>query len=217
MDRMLAFRQSLAEAIAWCAPRASTSDPENNLRSPLLRPDSVDLDGGFSERQACVAGVVEERARLLRAEGRAPESLANDLAGGRLLLFAPDETLSDGAAYYGSRGFFDSGNTGNVPPWDAWVLYVEDEPSTWEASEDGIAWRRGRWSYEPPLAPTPFTDFYVLYPMPHRTSYLVSWVPPELIPLAQAGIVVNPESCIEWLADRETPFTVALQAAGLLL
>jgi hypothetical protein len=33
-------------------------------------------------------------------------------------------------------------------------------------------------------------------------TYLLSWVPPELIPLAQRGIAVNPEECIAWLDDR---------------
>jgi hypothetical protein len=51
---------------------------------------------------------------------------------------------------------------------------------------------------------------------PARQSYLVSWVAPALIPLARDGVIVNPESCIEWLADRDTPFTQALQALRLL-
>ena len=50
-----------------------------------------------------------------------------------------------------------------------------------------------------------------------RTEYLIAWVPPHLIPFAHAGIIVNPESCIEWLADRETPFTAELGAIGLLI
>jgi hypothetical protein len=58
---------------------------------------------------------------------------------------------------------------------------------------------------------------YVVDPIPAwRESYLVSWVPQTLLPLVRTGIVVNPESCIEWLADRETPFTQALDALHLL-
>jgi hypothetical protein len=40
---------------------------------------------------------------------------------GRLLSFAPDETLSDGAAEAVSQGFF---NVENEPPWDLWLGYV---------------------------------------------------------------------------------------------
>jgi hypothetical protein len=32
------FRLRLAEAIAWCAPRASDADPKHCLRTPSLRP-----------------------------------------------------------------------------------------------------------------------------------------------------------------------------------
>jgi hypothetical protein len=111
-----------------------------------------------------------------------PHTPAADLAGGRLLLFAPDETLSDGAAEVLSTGFFDADN---VPPWDTWVDYIEDAPTTEQ----------------------------------HATtaSYLVCWVPPFLIEAADAGIWANPEECIEWLADRDTPFARALQEVGLLV
>jgi hypothetical protein len=34
-----------------------------------------------------------------------------------------------------------------------------------------------------------------------RVPYLVSWVPPQFLDLAQRGIEVNPESCINWLDD----------------
>src|SRR5688572_26239133 len=37
---------------------------------------------------------------------------------------------------------------------------------------------------------------------PYRT-YLVSWVPPELVAIADAGIRANPERCIRWLEDVE--------------
>lgn len=42
---------------------------------------------------------------------------------GRLLLFDPDNTLSDEAATEVSRGFFD---VHNAPAWDTWVWYEED-------------------------------------------------------------------------------------------
>jgi hypothetical protein len=33
--------------------------------------------------------------------------------------------------------------------------------------------------------------------------YLLSWVPPAFLELAQAGISVNPEECIRWLDDAD--------------
>jgi hypothetical protein len=34
-----------------------------------------------------------------------------------------------------------------------------------------------------------------------RSGYLLAWVPDKFIPLADAGINVNPEECIAWLKD----------------
>jgi hypothetical protein len=38
----------------------------------------------------------------------------------RLLVFDPDQTLSDGAAEVATDGFFD---VDNVPPWDTWAVW----------------------------------------------------------------------------------------------
>ncbi|MGE0551120.1 MAG: hypothetical protein AB7R00_28930 [Kofleriaceae bacterium] len=43
-------------------------------------------------------------------------------------------------------------------------------------------------------------DHNVTKSSPYRV-YLVSWVPPELIELADAGIRANPEGCLRWLED----------------
>ena len=60
--------------------------------------------------------------------------------------------------------------------------------------------------------------YYFVYPVhPACQSYLVSWVAPALIQLAHNGVVDNHENCIEWLADRDTPFTHALQELHLLV
>jgi hypothetical protein len=46
-----------------------------------------------------------------------------DLQGGRLLVYFPQQDLSDGAAAEATRGFFDVNNT---PPWDCWIGFVAD-------------------------------------------------------------------------------------------
>src|SRR5262249_48724768 len=43
---------------------------------------------------------------------------------GRLLLYYPDENLTDGAAPLNSQRFFDDNN---IPPWDTWLTYILDD------------------------------------------------------------------------------------------
>jgi hypothetical protein len=121
------------------------------LRSSALRPQPFLPDASREKCSGIVRDIVARRAERLGTEGRSPTSPIADLANGRLLLLAPADTLSDGAARYSSKGFFD---IDNVPPWDTWVWFVE--------------------------------------------KYVVSWVPPQLIELANAGVEVNPEQCIFW-------------------
>jgi hypothetical protein len=47
------------------------------------------------------------------------------------------------------------------------------------------------------------------------SEYLIAWIPPALIELAAAGIMVNPEECIKWLDESAVSFTQLLrQTAG---
>jgi hypothetical protein len=124
------------------------------LRTPGLVPTKSLSDVQTeSEREEVVRSVVMRRSRLLRSGTELAQGKSDyDLHGGRLLLYAPNENLADGAAKYASCGFFDVDNT---PPWDVWVTYS------------------------------------------HAT--LLSWVPPQLLTLAQSGIDANPECCICWM------------------
>lgn len=45
-------------------------------------------------------------------------------------------------------------------------------------------------------------------------SYLVAWVPPELLELAATGIEANPEQCIAWLGDTRTAIAGWLRERG---
>ena len=198
------FRQSLAEAIIWCTGLPLENDPyespEVKLRRELARragelnrrtylsnwPDFIKkvqyrrasrmfsrsrleeiapletqlrslqfkpplLFGAAREKSnEIVKRVVSLRAETLRGQNRSALP-TNELEGGKLLVFSPEETLSDGAARYASKGFFDDDN---VPAWDTWVAHVE--------------------------------------------NYVVSWIPPQLIELVDAGVNANPEQCICW-------------------
>ena len=127
----------------------------SQLRTPALNTSRriADIRSG-EEKKILVASVVEKRRDLLRSqEVPAPPGLGDGLAGGRLLLYGPDEQVADGASEYASNGFFD---LCDAPPWDLWVAYSDDT--------------------------------------------LLTWVPPQLLGLAQRGIDANPVDCIGWLS-----------------
>lgn len=198
------LRWRLAETIAWCSKRASSDDPMNSLRSCDLRPpifmhtervyDSQWEQAAVQVRtvleiQAIVDNVAVERANRLRLGYKVndyPNASADDLAGGRILLYDPYNNLFDGAAESETYGFFD---IDNVPPWDTWVCCV--------GSEDGIEETSQRYAY----------PYY---------SFLVSWVPPQFVELVDEGIKVNPEACILWATNIDSPLTRQLKEAGLL-
>ena len=185
------FRKRLAETIAWCHGRSV-----RRLRTPSLKPATllsqyVDVDSSglllwgspsTREREATVNSLANRRTHRLADIERRLSRPPDDLGHGRLLLFDPDGTLSDGAATPESDGFFDGDN---VPAWDTWVWYAGDRNFS-----------QGGW-----------TMF---------ASYLVAWVPPQLLELADAGIRVNPEECIRWASDVDTALTRRLRIAGLL-
>jgi len=142
--------------------------------------------------QALVEDLAEERVRMLTWDERHwpkrkyPIDTANNLAGGRLLLYDPGGQLADGAAEAESGEFI---NLENEPPWDTWVCFIDNRARSGEEKEK-------QWK-----------PFYY---------YLVSWVPPDFIKLANAGIRVNPERCILWATKLDTPFTRQLREAGLV-
>lgn len=121
----------LAETIAWCAGRVRLDHLQGCLRTRELEPR---LSRMLHITAGEVDALAERRAQALRAQGRYPEVAAGSgrLGSGRLLVFDPESSLSDGAAAAESGDFFDDDN---VPPWDTWVGWIEEgEP------------RPGRWS-----------------------------------------------------------------------
>ena len=40
--------------------------------------------------------------------------------------------------------------------------------------------------------------------------YLLCWIPAALVPVAARGIDVNPEVCLHWADDVDTPFLAQL-------
>jgi hypothetical protein len=127
-----------------------------------------------------------DRSNHLRSIGQDDLVPVTDLRGGRLLAYFPDDTLSDGVAADESNGFFDDVN---IPPYDTWVWMVQDVRTV--ALEDGA-------KREMPA------------------NFLVAWVPPAFIELANKGILVNPEECIAWLDELDNSFTQTLRRLNLI-
>jgi hypothetical protein len=98
------------------------------LRSPFLKPTRFESGQSAAERAQMVEALADKRAEQLRIAHRYPLAQLEGLAGGRLLLYSPDENLFDGAAQYSSKGFFDADN---VPPWDTWICFHERQLVSW--------------------------------------------------------------------------------------
>jgi hypothetical protein len=108
----------LAQTIFWCAPRANVSNPKDCLRTPELRPRIFE-----ESRFSAVDTVAVERERYGGVKIRQAK-VPRDLAGGRLLIYFPNINLYDGAAEDETLCFLD---VDNLPPWDTWIAYFEEE------------------------------------------------------------------------------------------
>ncbi len=147
--QMADFARRLTEAIAWCSMREAGGDAADFLRTSALQPpDIVDppvyqenperwklpeetrlLIYGRAqiERRRITLALSERRADLLWQNDQYPNGPKTDLAAGRLLFYAPDEQFADGLAEGETGGFFD---VNNVPPWDTWVDYVQENDTS---------------------------------------------------------------------------------------
>jgi uncharacterized protein (TIGR02996 family) len=115
----------LDETIAWCTARLQ-------LRTPELYPreSTAPVFQKIWDRT-----ITPQRQRAVNQIGRRRALFGQPLhhrGDGRLLLFDPDCTLSDGAAAAECPAIFD---IDNVPAWDTWVLYLADR------TERRLPWR----------------------------------------------------------------------------
>jgi hypothetical protein len=101
---------------------------ENQLRSSSLKPKSFSVGQSSDERLSIVQDIVTKRAESLRIDGTHPQTLLSGVPTGRLLCYVPDENLSDGAARFASKGFFD---VENVPAWDTWICFLDRHLISW--------------------------------------------------------------------------------------
>ena len=163
------FALRLAETIDWCEGRLNLADPQRSLRSIELQPLLL-----ARNRITVVHFLALKRHSLLTTKRISPITSSEDLRGGKLLCYFPDEEVWDGASQLASFGFFDDHD---APAWDTWVGLFEED-------------RRG--------------------------LYLISWVPAELIAIAEQGLAVNAVECISWLEQTDLKLKRELTELGLI-
>lgn len=126
------FYGRLAQTIFWCASRADKLNPKTSLRSAELRPHLLE------ENRASAVDTVIHARQLYGGLDIRKATIPRDFGGGRLLIYFPNVDLACGAAEQETAGFFD---VNNVPPWDTWVAYLQDEYNTGSFdTEYLIAW-----------------------------------------------------------------------------
>lgn len=114
------FVARLDETARWCLAHASVAAPATSLRVSSLHP-GIDVDGiASSVTPELVDRIASERQRQAQ---HLPVPEPGDRRGGRLLAYAPDYSLFDGAAAAESHLFLDDDN---APPPATWVCHVEE-------------------------------------------------------------------------------------------
>jgi hypothetical protein len=126
------FLREVSEAAIWCSHRQPLG---SSFRSPELNPFSILDIPSFSHDSESIEAWIEKkrdryrraipwinrtRSELLKTAGIATPGDVNPFTQSKLLLYAPLETVSDGAAEAASTGFYD---IEDAPPWDTWFLY----------------------------------------------------------------------------------------------
>jgi hypothetical protein len=175
VDDQRQFIERLTETILWCREAGSLREPKTSLRN--FKPP--DLTSQWRQ----VSSVATSRRLRSSREWQLPA--ITGLHGGRLLVYFPEDNLSDGVAEAESLGFFD---TDNIPPYDTWVWMVRN------------------------IRPFKYKDGT---PGEMEANYLVAWVPPEFMRLASGGVDVNPEQCIVWLDTLDDEFVRSVRRLGL--
>jgi hypothetical protein len=125
-----AILKVLAETATWCSDRSLRGtnlrseelDPSAYLRMPPFNEFNIDawIVAKRESYQVAVAAINEKRLSLLRGSNIEVVASAMAQLTGKLLLYEPLETVTDGASEAASNGFFDGDD---APPWDTWFLY----------------------------------------------------------------------------------------------
>jgi uncharacterized protein (TIGR02996 family) len=109
------LRYRLAEVFAWCRGRGLP------FRSPRLNPHEGPGWGG--DWSLGVQRVALRRGRALAEEGRSPREPAEDLGGGRLLVYLPNVASEEALLASERTEYLDSRH---VPGWDTWLAFASE-------------------------------------------------------------------------------------------
>lgn len=130
--------QALSETVAWCLRRplqqdqfrSRELDPSALLRIPPFGESNIGvwLERKRESYQSAIIAINANRSALVRDMNIEVADPAVAGSKGRLLLYEPLETVTDGASDSSSRGFFD---IEDAPPWDTWFLYSEGSIFSW--------------------------------------------------------------------------------------
>jgi hypothetical protein len=107
----------LGDAVTWCTGK----DAQLGLWAESLKPSAPLLDASDPKRGEATSAAPRPPTGRSRPRADAP---AVSPADGGLLVFRPDDSLSDGAAAAESQGLFDDDNT---PAWATWLTYLRVE------------------------------------------------------------------------------------------
>jgi len=132
---------ALAETAAWCSLKTSRS---HGLRTPALDPSAmleprrwIEAEGSIhnwvkkkSESYRLATSHIAQRRSDLLQEMNVPisEEYKQGQTQGRLLIYLPMETVTDGASEGSSKKFFD---IEDAPPWDTWVWHSNGTILSW--------------------------------------------------------------------------------------
>jgi ferredoxin len=118
-------------------------DPSDSLRVTPF--DDLEIGIGIEEKRKsyvrATCAINESRSTLIRDTKLEIPDLTAAQSKGKLLLYWPLESVVDGAASAGSRGFFD---IEDAPPWDTWFSYSGNSIFCWvpeslvQNAQDGI-------------------------------------------------------------------------------
>lgn len=122
-------RVSVVE-IVW--EKLCRGEPTTQLRTDALDPAAFGAEAfrggrGNIPTPEAVETLVRRRMELLPERAKREQIPVNPYEG-RLLLFTPQDSLSDGAATVASEGFFD---VDNVPAWDTWLYFDGHILASW--------------------------------------------------------------------------------------
>ncbi len=163
--------------------QAAVDAAERRFRTLALQPDDdYWWRQPFPVAERIVQDVADRRAGLLRQHDAYPERPATSLEGGRLLLYALNESLAMCATLEPSRGYCAWDN--DSPTWDLWITCFMADGGDPTHRRYKNAPNPAGWQWESLGWPS---------------TYLLSWVPPAYLGWLERAVEVSPEQCIQWV------------------